>query len=84
MRFLLFVSGSCKFTMLSLTDKFVIFYYQKNIKNENELEFFLRMSYKNSCVNFDAFSKQNDSFIIPLKKRSEKKSVYKYVDMTIF
>ena len=25
----------------------------------------LKMSYKNSCVNFDAFSRQNDLFIFP-------------------
>ena len=30
-----------------------------------EIIFLLKISYKNFCVNFDAFSRQNGSFIFP-------------------
>ena len=34
--------------------------------------FLLKLSYKNSCVKFDAFSRQNGSFIFPSKTGGEK------------
>ena len=37
--------------------------------------YLVKMLYKNSCVNFDAFSKQNGSFIFPQNRGAQSKSV---------
>ena len=44
---------------------------KKIFKNITKI-FMLRMLYKNSCVNFDAFSRQKNSFIFPKNEGTQK------------
>ena len=51
--------------------------------NFNNKIFMLKLSYKNSCAKFNAYSRQKDSFIFTLKEGYQKQKFY-FIEMAKF